>query len=278
MRAPTLPALLALLPLLAGCSQAPEAPPAEPAAVVVGGFVLDPARAPVEGAAVTVQGQAANATTDAAGRFSLEAPTGVDLLLTASAAGFVPQSQLVPAFSGARHDLSFTLQRVPFDEPYTAVQDFNGVVSCGVTVVVGEDPSSPHEHRGLRCDDLLPDWNNAWNYTIPHNTTGVVLEGFWEPQSELSKALVVKASIRATGEVLGYVETMSPLRIQLSKVALQQNLAAGHDILAIVVTPGAGTGNHDHGAAGAFVQQRFQLVATAFFNGPVDPAYTVRDG
>ena len=38
---------------------------------------------------------------DAAGWFAFEAPVGVDLLVTASASGFVAQSQVVPAFSGA---------------------------------------------------------------------------------------------------------------------------------------------------------------------------------
>lgn len=268
-------ALLALLPLLAGCSQAPEAPPEVPGPVVEG-FVLDAARAPIVGAAVAVQGQAANATTDDAGHFAFEAPAGVELLVTVTAPGFVPSSQIVPAFSGERHVLNFTLVRVAFAEPYRTVEDFNGVVSCGVTAVVGEDPSAPHEHKGVRCDEVLPDGQNVWNYTIPDNTTGLVLEGFWEAQSEVSRALVLKATIPETGEVLAFVESMSPLRVQLSKVALAQNLAAGHPLVSIVVTPGAGTGNHDHGAVGAFAQQPFQLVMTAFFNGPVDPAYTVQ--
>ena len=269
-------ALLALLPLLAGCSQAP-APPAEVPGLLVEGVVVDAALAPVADARVIVQGSnaSANATTDASGWFAFEAPPGADLLVTVSAAGFVPESQVVAAFSGARHTLNFTLERVPFAAPYTTVESFDGVVSCGVTAVVGEDPSAPHEHKGVRCDEVVEGGSNVWNYTVPANSTGIVLEGFWEPQSELAKALVVKATIPETGEVLAFVESMSPLRVQMSALSLARNLAAGHDTITVVVNPGAGTGNHDHGAAGAFVQQPFQLVMTAFFNGPVDPTYTV---
>ena len=147
-----------------------------------------------------------------------------------------------------------------------------------IGVVVYVEITNVERSAEFASVEVLPDGNNVWNYTIPDNTTGLVLEAFWEPQSELSKALVVKASIPQTGEVLAFVESMSPLRIQMSKVALAQNLAAGHSPSSIVVTPGAGTGNHDHGAAGAFFQQPFQLVMTAFFNGPVDPSYSVVTG
>lgn len=271
-------ALALLLPLaLAGCSEA-EAPPAVEPGPTVEGFVLDNARAPVPGATVVVQGSTVNGTTGEDGHFAFQAPMGVELLVTAQAPGFIAASQVVPPFSGAHHVLNFTLERMPFAEPYTLVSDFKGSVSCGVTAVVGEDPWSPHEHKGVRCNDLVPSPGSVWNYTIPLNTTGLVLEAFWEPQTELSAALVFKAMIPETREVLAFKESASPARMQLSSVSLAQNLAAGHTVLSVAVGPGAGTGEHEHGAVGVFVEQEFQLVITAFFNGPVDATYSVADG
>jgi hypothetical protein len=269
-------ALALLLLLAAGCSQAPK-PAAPDAGPLVEGFVMDAARAPIAGAHATVQGQAANGTTDDLGHFALDAAAGVDLLITVQADGFVPESQFVSAYSGPHHVLNFTLARIPFAKPYTTVEQFRGTVACAVTAVIGEDPSAPHEHKGVRCDDVLPASQNEWNYTIPSNTTGLVLEAFWQPQTDLSTALIMKGTIPETGDILAFVEGVNPLRVQFSKVALAQNLAAGHQTVRVVVTPGAGTGSHDHGAIGAFVDQPFQLVMTAFFNGPVDPAYTVQE-
>ena len=270
-------ALALLLPFaLAGCSEQQAAPAAEPGPTVEG-FVLDTSRAPVPAATVVVRGIEVDGTTGPDGHFAFQAPPGLELLVTAQAPGFVASSQVVPPYSGPRHVLNFTLERVPFAEPYTVVSDFKGAVSCGVTAVVGEDPSSPHEHKGVRCNDVVPSPSSVWNYTIPLNTTGLVFEAFWDPQTDLSAALVFKATIPETGEVLGFKESASPARIQLSSVSLAQNLAAGHTTLRVAVGPGAGTGEHEHGAVGVFVEQEFQLVMTAFFNGPVDPSYSVAD-
>lgn len=264
-----------LLPFaLAGCSQEQPRPAVETGPLVEG-YVLDEARAPVPAATVVVRGLTVNGTTGPDGHFAFQAPSGVELLLTAQAPGFIASSQVVPAFSGTYHLLNFTLERMPFAEPYTVVSDFKGSVTCGVTAVVGEDQSSPHEHKGVRCSELIPSDTHVWNYTIPLNTTGLVLEAFWDPQTDLAAALVFKATIPETGEILGFKESASPARIQLSAVSLAQNLAAGHTVLSVVVGPGAGTGEHEHGAVGAFVEQGFQLVMTAFFNGPVDPAYSI---
>jgi hypothetical protein len=264
-----LAALAAFPLLLAGCSDGGAGPPA-PAGPRLEGWVVDEAHVPVEGASVALQGLGGNATaTDEEGHFALDAPSGVDLLLVVHATGFHSASRLVPAFSGGEHVLNFSLERLPLAAPFHQASSFRGTVSCGVTVVLQEDPDNPHEHQGVRCDAALPaGQNNVWNYTLPANTTGLVLEGFWEPQTPMSEALVVKAEVVGTGQVLAFLESMSPLRVQMSSA----NVA---DAQAVTVTPGAGTGSHEHGAAGLFVEQEFQLVMTAFFNGPVDPSYSV---
>ncbi|MEA3165491.1 MAG: CarboxypepD reg-like domain [Thermoplasmata archaeon] len=268
-------AALAFAALLAGCSQGQGDGADTTPGPVVDGLVVDAARIPIGGAAFSVQGQPETGVTDEGGRFEFEAPPGVELLVTVQAAGFVGSSQLIPPFSGDHHDLVFLLERLPSEAPYVTVEKFDGIIRCGLTAVVGEDPSRPHEHKGVRCDDVAPMGQNIWNFTVPVGATGLVLEGFWEPRTELSTALILKVTIPETGDIVGFVEQVSPLRLQFSKVALAQNLAAGHDTLSIVVTPGAGTGNHDHGAVGVFVDQDFRLIMTSFFNGPVDPAYTV---
>src|SRR5688572_622808 len=119
--------------VLAGCSDGKGSPPPAPGPVVEG-WVVDPVHAPIAGANVVVQGLAVNATTDAEGHFTLAPPSGVDLLVTAAAPGFVAESQLLPAFSGSLHVLNFSLERVPVAEPYHLASVFDGVVSCGFTV------------------------------------------------------------------------------------------------------------------------------------------------
>lgn len=270
-------ALAAALPLLlAGCGDGQGGAAAEPLGPVVEGWVLDAARKPIEAAAVTVDGLAANATTDAAGHFAFVGPSGVDLLVTVRADGFVAESQLVPAFSGPSHVLNFSLERVPFAAPYVEVSDFRGTISCALTVILQEDPNNPHEHQGARCADAgLPGERNVWNYTIPANASGLVLEGFWDPQTAFSEALVVKAEVVGTGQVLAFLESMSPLRVQMGAANVAQATEGGRTFMTITVKPGAGSGSHEHGAFGVFLEQDFRLVITAFFNGPVDPSYSI---
>ena len=266
--------------LLAGCSDGKGGPPEAAPGPVVEGWVVDAVRAPVPGASVLVQGTNTSATTDAEGHYRFEATAGVDLLITAAADGFVAESQIVPAFSGAQHILNFSLERVPVAEPYHLSSAFDGFISCGFTVVAQEDPSRPHEHQGVRCDTVLPvgTTNNVWNYTIPTNATGLILEGFWEAQTPASEALVVKAQVAGTGQVLAFLESSNPLRVQMSSANLKTAAEDGRTHIVVTVTPGAGTGSHEHGAVGVFVEQPFRLVMTAFFNGPVDPSYTTPQG
>jgi hypothetical protein len=263
-----------VLPLLAGCSSpSGTAPPA--ASPFVEGWVVDERLAPVAGARLTAVGLGANASTDEAGHYSFGVPADVDVLVVAEAGGFVAQSRSVSAGSGERRFVNFTLERIPLAAPYRTVEAFDGVLRCGLVVVVGEDPARPHEHRGVRCSTVLEDDANTWLYAIPSNASGLVIEAVWEPQSQLSQSMLLNVSVEATGEVLGFQEGMSPLRAQPSRFKLDLERQAGNGVLSIRVEAGAGTGNHEHGAAGAVVEQEFRLFATAFYNGPVDPGYSI---
>jgi hypothetical protein len=273
MRAAVLVAAL-LLPLLAGCSSAPEARPVA-AGPFVEGWIVDARFAPVAGARVAAVGLGANASTDEGGHYSFGVPAGVELLVVAEADGFVAQSRSVSAGSGDHLVVNFTMERVPAAAPYQTVEAFDGILRCGVVVVVGEDPARPHEHRGLRCSTVLEDDANTWLYTIPSNASGLVIEAVWEAQSQMSRSMLLNVSVQATGEVLGFQEGLSPLRAQPSRFKLDLERQAGNGVLSIRMESGAGTGNHEHGAAGATVEQPFRLFATAFYNGPVDPSYSV---
>lgn len=268
--------LLALVLALAGCAQSP-APAAElvVAGPVVEGWIVDERLVPVAGVAVSLAGLGLATATDAAGHYRLDAPRGADLLVVTNAEGFRPQTRSVGAQSGERHLVNFTLERIPDAEPFHVVTTHTGTVRCGVVAIVAEDQSRPHEHQGVRCSQLLNDTSNVWTYTLPTNSTGVVVEVAWTPQSELAQALVLKVVVEGTGDVLAFIEGTSVLRIQLSSVNLAQAAAAGHTALRVSLEPGAGTGNHEHGAAGAFFEQVFDVYATAFFNGPVDPSYSI---
>lgn len=259
---------------LAGCSgDLPAA--AEPTQPLLEGWIVDARVAPVVGARVVAVGLGANGTTDADGHYAFAVPPGVELVVLAEMPGFLAQSRSVSAGSGDRVVVNFTLERVPVEAPYTTVEAFDGILRCGVTAVVLEDPSRPHTHSSVKCSVLLEDDANLWMYPIPANTTGVVIEAVWEPQSDLSQSLVLNVTLEATGEVFGFQEGLSPLRAQTSQFKLALARQLGHDALAIRIEAGAGTGNHEHGAAGATVEQAFRLFATAFYNGPVDPGYSV---
>lgn len=269
---------LVLAVALAGCSKggSPAAGP-EPVGPTVEGWIVDERIVPVEGAVVRLAGLGQEAVADAEGHYVLQAPPATDLVLLVEAPGFRPQTRALSAASGAHQVLNFTLERVPVAQPYDTLEKFDGVLRCGFVVTTQEDPSRPHEHQGVRCSQVLNDTSNRWLYVIPANVSGLVVEVDWDPQSEVSQALVLKIVTQATGEVLGFIEGTPIIRQQLSSAKLQQELQAGHDVLAITLEPGAGTGNHEHGAAGAFVNQGFTVYATAFFNGPVPPDYSVAE-
>ncbi len=269
--------LAAFAMVLAGCSQA--APfQATASGPLVEGWVLDLALTPIAGASVTVAGTAIGVRTDAAGHFILEAPSGTDLVVTVAADGFGSTSQAISALSGTRHVLNFTLERIPAAAPYHVVERFSGFLQCAVTAVVMEDQSSPHEHQGVRCSSLVNDTRNVWHGDIPAETTGLIIETQWTPNSELAQGLVMKIVVDGSGDVIGFVEGRSILRIQLSQTNLQRNLQAGFTHYTVTIDAGAGTGEHEHGAIGVFLEQPFTLFATSFFNGPVDPAYSVAEG
>lgn len=270
-----LTALAIVAAVLAGCSQnGPTATPA-PIGIEVAGWVMDAALKPIAGASITAaDGQA---ITDAAGHFSLLAPSGQNLVLVAAAPGYAASSKAIPAFSGATHIINFTLERLPDMAPYHEIQAFTGFLQCAVTAVVMEDQSRPHEHRGVRCSATVNDTRNVWHTSIDPLATGLIIEAKWMPNNAASQGLVMKATVDGSGEVLGFLEGPSMLHLQVSQARLRQSIEAGFLDYTVVVDAGAGTGEHEHGAVGVFVEQPFELYATTFYNGPVDPAYSVAD-
>lgn len=273
-------AVLAVLCMaLAGCSRGggESAGPDGAAGIVVEGWVIDERIVPVPGAVARLAGLGIEASTDEGGHYRVEAPPGTELVLVVEAAGYKTASAAVAAHSGMHHVLNFSLERLPVAEPYHEVQSFDGLLRCGVVATTQEDPSRPHEHQGVRCSQLANDSANRWAYTLPADTTGVIVEVAWDAQSDVARAMVLKVTVAATGEQVAFLESTSILRVQLSSIKLAQERQAGHEELIMALEPGAGSGNHEHGAVGAFVQQQFTIYATAFFNGPVPPAYSIAD-
>lgn len=268
-------ALTVVAMALAGCGQAgpeAEAPPAKPR---VEGWVVDARLFPVVGAPVTAVGLGAQNLTDGSGHYAVEVPPGIDVVVAVAADGFLTQSRSVSAGFGSRAVVNFTLERLPADAPRLTVESFDGILRCGVTAVLLEDPSRPHVHSGVRCSNYLEEDTNVWPYRVAPNATGLVIEAVWEPQTELSQSLILNVTVQASGEVLGFQEGLSPLRAQTSRFKLDLERSLGNDVLDIRIEAGAGTGNHEHGAVGATVEQRFQLFVTAFYNQPVDSGYSV---
>lgn len=272
-------ALLAVAALtLAGCSDGGRRKVADVAGEsVVEGWVWDSALKPVPGVTIVAVGLQANATTDGDGHYRLSAPLGQELVLVLEAEGFLAQSRGLGASPGAHTWLNVTLERVPFAAPYHQTVRHSVLIECAVTAVVAEDPNKPHEHQSAKCSDATASAQATWNYTMPANVTAMVLEAFWEESTPLATAIVLRAVQPDTGDVLAFLEGMDPLRAQLSQVNVARALGLGFDRLTIEVRPGAGTGAHDHGAFGAFVNQQVDLYMTEFYNGPADPAFTVAD-
>ena len=267
-------AWLALAVALAGCASGPPAAAPEATGPLVEGWVVDATRTPVPDAVASLAGLGIEAAVGDDGHYALQAPPGVDLVLVVAAPGFVPATRSVGAASGAHHVLNFSLERVPVAEPRVLVESHRGVLRCGAVATTMEDPARPHEHQGVRCSQLLNDTSNRWRYDVPANTSGMVVEAAWEAQSDVAQALVLKVVVEGSGETLGFIEGTSPLRVQLSSAKLAHELAAGHATLLMTLEPGAGTGNHEHGAVGVFVDQSFELYASTFYNMAVDPAYS----
>lgn len=265
-------AVLLVAILLAGCSDPPARPPPE-GGTRVEGWVFDEGLRPV--AAATVRGDGNETATDADGHYSLQVPSDQSSVITVAAPGFLPATQSLGASSGAFQVLNFTLRREPPPAPPPLVTSFNGVLQCGAVATTMEDPSRPHEHQGVRCSSLLNDTSNRWLYDLQPGTQGIVLEVEWDAQSPLSQAMVLKAT-NAGGVPFAFIEGTSVLRQQLSSVKLQQEQQAGGSLLVITLEPGAGTGNHEHGAAGLFLRQPFTIYATAFF-AEVPPDYSLTD-
>ena len=234
---------------------------------------MDAALKPIVGASIT--GAGAQTMTDTAGHFSFVAVSGQDIVLVATAPGYSASSKALPAFSGASHLVNFTLERLPNEAPYRETQSFTGLLQCAVTAVVMEDQSRPHEHRGVRCSATVNDTRNVWHTSVDPKATGLVIEAAWTPNNAASQGLVMKATVDGSGELLGFLEGPSMLRLQVSQARLLQSIEAGFLDYTVVIDAGAGTGEHEHGAVGVFVEQRFELYATTFYNGPADPSFSV---
>jgi hypothetical protein len=262
---------------LAGCSRGGPEAPEETEGPLLEGWVVDERIVPVSGALVRLAGAGLETRTGEDGHYALGVPRGIDLVVVIEAPGFKAASGALAAQSGSHHFLNFSLERIPVAEPFDEVQQFNGILRCGIVATTQEDPSRPHEHQGVRCSQTINDTSNRWSYHLPPDLTGVVVEVAWDPQSDVAQALVLKITVEATGEVVCFIEGTSILRLQLSSVKLAQEMQAGHTVLSMTLEPGAGTGNHEHGAVGAFAQQAFVIYATAFFNGPVPPSYSIQD-
>lgn len=267
--------LTILVVALAGCTQGTGPKEIIPAGPTIEGWVTTPAQVPIEGATVAVAGQNLSTVTDREGHYSLVAPPGMSLVITATAQGYLPASRATGESSGARHTLNFTLQNVPTSAPYSIVEKQEGFIQCAITAVVLEDQGSPHSHQGANCSTAVNDTRNIWHNAIPNNASGLVMELQWKPNSELAQGLVMKIVVDGSDDILGFVEGRSIVRVHVSQDKLQENLNAGHSRYTVTITPGAGTGEHEHGAIGVFIEQPFTIYATTFFNGPVDPAYSI---
>lgn len=278
-RAPPLAVVAALA--VAGCASladADEPVDATPTMRRIEGWVLDEAIRPVVNATATAVGANVTARTDDEGHYMLSLPLGQQVFITVEADGFIPKSAYLGG-GGTRGVLNFSLVHLPTMEPFTLLTEHEGQLTCAVSAVVGQDdPSKPHEHVALRCYDVIPqefDEGHLWSYVIPAQAQAVVVEMFWDKGTELAAALVLKIQVASTGDVVGFVEGTSPIRIQLAQLVVEQLHGLNNTELLLTVLPGAGTGNHEHGAVGVFFEQPFHIYATAFFHQPAPPTYSV---
>ncbi len=270
-------ALLWVLTALAGCAaDAPAQEPEGPPVATIAGYVMDAALRPVEGAVVVLGGAGLSDRTDSDGFFEIVTEGAQEVYgLRVTAPGFIARSvALQSAEASPVFDERIVLERIPEQTPYHDTLPFRGNIACSFFAQAQHShggPGDPGAHNSNDCSQGTND--EVWTFPVGPGVRNVVIEVFWEPNSVLSErmALFVEGpNVGPEGDVLFYFnEGPSGVRATISKLQASTYYQGEGGEVRVTVKIGA---PEEDVAAGAAVNQPFEVFATAFYvlPGPSD--------
>jgi hypothetical protein len=118
------------------------------------------------------------ATTSAQGKFTLSKIPPGTFNITAEVEGFQGATRTVVVKAGEVAKVSFSLVRIPTDEPYPESIPHNGYMSAGIAAV----------RRSVCCLDGL---SNFWHFNgFPDDYAGIVFESKWDTSDSLEFVII----------------------------------------------------------------------------------------
>lgn len=283
--------VVVLLVALAGCGESTVVPPGIPvdehgeALPNLEGFVVDEAIRPMAGVLVRILFSDVNATTDDQGYYAIRRQTFVaeNVLLSASAPGYVPLSHQVQVSGHRSTRMDFQLEPDPYAVARVDVLNQRGSLGCQV-----RSPLLPG--NGTTCDapsisiDGLGHTDDAfiWQIDTTVGLAGAVLELYWDPETALSNEL--HALLRgpvvgcceedpdsgSKGEVHADVAGPSPLRLELTEAVARAFPRWSGLMLEVRLPDGAGAE-----PVGVSRAQTIDAYASIFYVDPAPPGYTL---
>lgn len=265
---------------LAGCSGAGGGDGKDPAAEGAGalpmlhGYVLDPAVRPLAGATVKVLDTNASTLVDDEGFFGFDGlPVDQFLVVVATMDGFMPTSKQITLTADRSFVLNFTLEPVPVATPYSTVVKKEMMLDCQVGIVMQEEYNQVPCGGGVQSEAV-----DTWDIAVEPGLSGVVVEMYWEPTTQLAESLGFRLETLELGQlnlVLGQVVGTSPQVIRVPQSTAERYYSAGGLMrLTVYAEPNADENEVGVGAAVA-VQQPVAAYGTLFYVAPADPTYTL---
>ncbi len=283
MRASVVCLLLLLPALLAGCSSSdkPETSdtPADdgntsPASLeVLGGWVFDPALAPVVGAEVSIPALNQSTKANDQGHYGFKSlPYDQVLVIVVQATGFESTSKAVTLTQDTILQLNFTLAPVSEKVAYNERLSFNGLISCDGVVKVQNNPNNIECRISGGVDERV------WEFTVKPDVAGIVVEIFWDagtPAAEHLNLTVETVGFGNFDEILSGNEGGSILRAQVNRFQSERFYTQG-GIVRVTVDVGRNTADDETGSgAGVAIQQDFEAFATVFYVDGPPPGYSI---
>lgn len=275
---------LALSAALAGCGGKDAPPPGLPldeagdVLPTVEGFVVDEAIRPMVNASVRILGEEVVTATDEGGHYALHRPTFLaeDVLVTAYAPGYVPQSRQVQASGHTSARIDFRLEPDPDRVPRVDVLSHAGVIPCQLRTSGETHPCSP---PSVSLDDglVMPTDTAVWGIDIARGLAGAVLEVHWDAETPLAEVLhaqlrgpVAGGDKGSLGEVQAEATGTRPLRLEVPEEVARAWTPWTALWLEVRLADGQGQ------SPAAFARaQTFEAYASLFYVDPAPPGYSL---
>ena len=236
------------------------------------GWVLDGAFAPVEGATVTIHGENVTSLSAEDGYFGFDGlETDRLLTLQVETDGFRPQTRAVTLAPDTTMIVNFTLIPLPVLQPYMEKQAYTGHIGCSA-VIKTQDSTQPYD-----CGLVSPVDNRVWEFTVNSNVASIIVEAFWNYDTELASHLnltVETVNLGIFDEKLAYTEGTAPLQGFVTNAQSQRFYREGGTVRA-TIDIGRNIDEEEAGVgAGLALDQEVQLIASVFYVAPAPPGYT----